>query len=74
MFPFVIFTKSMWQNIFYSFTLLGKSITFNISIDSSSLNIVLLLLPHLSQMLERTNSSIKMYEILGFLNFSFAYY
>ena len=38
---------------------------FNISKDSS-LNIASLLLPHLSQIVERTNNSFKMHGILGF--------
>ena len=43
---------------------------FNILIDSSSLNILLSLLPHLSKIREGTNVLLKMHGILGFLNFA----
>ena len=42
---------------------------FNISIDSSSLNIFLLSFLYLLQIIERANLYSKMYDILGFLNF-----
>ena len=42
---------------------------FDISIDSSSLNIVSPSFLHLQQIIERTNVFSKMYDFLGFLNF-----
>ena len=48
--------------------LLIKPTVFNISIDSSSLNIFSSLLPHLSQITERNNFLSKICYILGFLN------
>lgn len=56
-----VFIKSMWQNIFYSFIHLREPINLIIPIDLFSLKIVSLLLPLFLQM--------KMYDILGFLNF-----
>ena len=53
----------------YCSILLIKRRIFNILIDSSSLNIFSSLLAHLLQIIERTNVSSKMYDILGFLNF-----
>ena len=69
MFPSVAFIRRMRQNIFYLFLLLIKAKNFNISIDYSSLNIAFLLLPHFSQTVEKTNISVKIYNILGFLIF-----
>ena len=43
-------------------------IIFNISIDSFSLNILSLSLPHLQQIIKRRNAILKMY-ILGFSDF-----
>ena len=65
----VAFIRCMRHNIFYLFLLLIKVKNFNISIDYSSLNIVFSLLPHFSQTVERTNISVKKYNILGFLIF-----
>ena len=42
---------------------------FSISILVSCLNILSLLLPNLLQTIERTNFSLKMYDILEFLHF-----
>ena len=49
--------------------ILIKPITFNISIDPSFLNIVSLLLTHLRQIIQKTNVSLKMSNILGALDF-----
>ena len=49
--------------------LLIKPRSFSISIDSSSLNIFSPSLPHLPQIIERTNVFMKMHDILGFLHF-----
>ena len=44
---------------------------FNISIDSSLLNIFLSPFLHLLQIIEKTNVFSKMYDILGFLNLAY---
>ena len=48
--------------------LLIKPRIFNISIDSSSLNIFSYSFPHLLQILERSNVLLQIYDILGYLN------
>ena len=58
--------------IFYLFILLIQPRIINISTDSSSLNILSLLLLHLSQKVERTNILLKTYKILDC--FSFIYF
>ena len=48
-----------------------KPIIFNIAIDSSSLNVFSSSFSHLLKIVEGTNVSLKMYDILDFLNFSY---
>ena len=54
----------IWHNIYYSFILLIKSRIFNISIDSSSLNILSPLLSHLPQIIERTNDLVIVIDLM----------
>ena len=61
LFCWTIFLRSTSYNIFYSFILLINPKNFNISIISSSLNIISLLLPQYLQILEGTNASMKIY-------------
>ena len=56
-----------WYDIYYFLILLIKT-SSNISIDSSSVNIFSSLLPHLPQIIERTNVLPKIYDIVGFLD------
>ena len=58
--------------IYYQPILLIKPRIFNFSIDSSSLNIFSSLLPHFSQIIERTNILSKIFDILGFSNFLYS--
>ena len=48
------------------YILLTKQRIFNISINSSSLNVFLSSLSHLSQILERGNVLLQIYDTLGF--------
>ena len=54
----------IWHNIYYSFILLIKSRIFNISIDSSSVNILSPLLSHLPQIIERTNDLVIVIDLM----------
>ena len=56
-------------HLYYSFILLIKPRIFNIPIDSPSLDILLLFLPHLSLIVERTNVLLKIFDALRFFNF-----
>ena len=56
----------MWHNIFHSFRLLINPRVFNISVDSSSLNMLSSLRPHLLKIVKRTDVLLKMYNILWF--------
>ena len=55
---------------FYPFMLMITPKFFNIPILFSCLNITSLLLPNLQQIMEITNASLKMYDILEFFYFS----
>ena len=54
----------IWHNIYYSFILLIKSRIFNISIDSSSVNILSQLLSHLPQIIEKTNDLVIVIDLM----------
>ena len=55
--------------ISFGSVLLAKSKILNISIGSSFLNVFSYLLPHLLQVIELTNVSFNMFNVLVFLNF-----
>ena len=64
--------NALWQlmhlGTWCTLLLLTKPRIFNISIDCSFLSIFSSSIPHLLQMLERTNVLSQTYDILGFLN------
>ena len=55
--------------ISFNSVLLAKSKILNTSIGSSFLNVFSYLLPHLLQVIELTNVSFNMFNVLVFLNF-----
>ena len=58
--------------ISFGSVLLAKSKILNISIGSSFLNVFSYLLPHLLQVIELTNVSFNMFNVLVFLSFLYS--